>query len=653
MRIVDIFSGSGPLAKCLPSYQPRNGQIGMAEAVDAVLAGLLRTETDDVVQVLVVEAETGIGKSLAYLIPAILSGKRIVISTATLNLQDQLIEKDIPLVEKALARDLKVLCLKGRENYLCLYRWFQYRSNPQLSIVEEPWLEGIDGWLKKTEIGDRAELDWLGEQNGIWHKISSLSSHCLGADCPEGASCFLQRIRQKAGRAQIIVVNHHLFFSDLALKKSGYGEILPRYEAVIFDEAHHLENVATTFFGMQVSQYQFTDLFNDLERLSISELNAQHVDRLLPLISRGKLRVERLCQLVPAAKGRYYFFDLLETLGVNVWRTELDAVTSSCEALLDDLEDLEKYGDAWRAAGKRLRELHDKLRNIGVAYERDQDHKNVYWYEKRERNVVFSSSPIEVATHLREHLYQQVESCVITSATLSSGGTFDYIRDRLGLSAETAYLEFQSPFDYKNQTLLYVVEENFPEPSQREYTAAACERILRLLQCSRGRALVLCTSYSGMNAIAQFLEGKIDYPLLKQGSGSRHALLRRFREETESVLIAVASFWEGVDIVGEALSCVIIDKLPFEVPSDPVVQARIAMIKEAGGNPFYDFQVPRAILALRQGVGRLLRSADDRGLVAILDVRILRKNYGKRFMKSLPPSPCTTNIAEVENFFKQ
>lgn len=651
MDLQGIFRRGGALSRCLTNFEPRDGQTAMALAIENVLHGDVDIEKDvPSAQILVIEAETGIGKTLAYLIPAALSGQRVVISTATLNLQDQIINKDIPLVEKVLDLNLAALCVKGRENYLCLYRWYQYRSTPQLSLVDTPWLSDIDSWLEETETGDRAELDWLGEQSRIWPKISSLSTQCLGTDCPESAGCFISRLRKKAGKARLLIVNHHLFFSDLVLRKGGFGELLPRYESVIFDEAHHLENVATAFFGKSFSQYQLLDLLGDIERQAKVDLADDLIDTLLAGLGELRRRVEQFTQIFPLKKGRYHLGSLIDEITGNVWREEVELLSTAIMRFADQLGDHVNYGDSWATLAKRCEELGDRLREIALGGDAE-NHKFVHWYEKRERAVIISATPIEVAEDLQANLYSGVSSCILTSATLSSGGSFNYIRDRLGIDETAECLQFSSPFDYSNRTLLYVPEPEFPQPTAAEFLDRTAERVLEILRLSRGRALVLCTSFKGMDGLATYLEEVLDYPVLVQGRGSRNGLLRSFREETDSVLVAVASFWEGVDVVGESLSCVIIDKLPFEVPSDPVLQARSERIKEQGGKPFFEFQVPRAILTLRQGVGRLMRSVTDRGVIAIMDVRLFSKGYGRVFLKSLPPSPVARNVGDIERFY--
>ncbi len=648
----EYFKEGGLLSSCLSGFEARSGQIEMAAAVKRLLfeenSG---DKQDNVCGTLVVEAETGIGKTLAYLIPAALSGKRVIISTATLNLQDQLINKDIPLVEKIINSDLSAISFKGRQNYLCLYRWFQFRSNPQLSLLDNPLVSKIDSWLNDTVVGDRAELDWLHDKSPLWPKISSYSNQCLGGDCPESASCYINLLRKRAGSARLIIVNHHLFFSDLVLRKNGYGELLPRYEAVIFDEAHHLENVASTFFGKSFSQYQLLDLLSDLERAAKSDLLDDRMDELLATIGGLKRRTEEFSHLFGQKTGRFALRDFIDRIGSKRYQSEIEFLAKGLENLQKKIEDYVDHGEVWRGFGKRATELNENLCSIGL-FPQEEDAKFVHWYEKRERSLVLLATPIEVAAELKENLYSSVRSCILTSATLSTGGNFSYIKERLGLADSSEFLQFSSPFDYSSKTMVYVPESGFPEPSSPQFYGDVCANILEILKLSRGRALVLFTSFKGMDTVALYLEDRLDYSVLVQGSASRSSLLKKFREETNSVLLAVASFWEGVDVAGETLSCVIIEKLPFEVPSDPVIQARIKSINDRDGKPFFEFQVPRAILTLRQGVGRLMRSSADRGVIAIMDVRLFSKGYGRTFLRSLPPSPVSRDMTDVAGFFK-
>ena len=647
----DIFKPDGRLSECALRYEARDGQIEMAKAVAVALSSGKDTEfRGENAKTLVVEAETGIGKTLAYLIPAVLSGKRVVVSTATLNLQDQIVGKDIPLVAKIVGQDIPAVCLKGRQNYLCLYRWYQYRSNPQYLLHNDPWLDKIDVWLQQTATGDRAELDWLSEKSGLWPKISCQSNQCLGGDCPESPDCFINGLRRQAGNARLIIVNHHLFFSDLALKKGGFGDLLPRYEAVVFDEAHHLENTATAFFSKSFSGYQLLDLLADIERQAESDLSPETHDDLLALTGGLLQRLEMFAGIFPGPIGRYHLDTLFNAMTREKWIEEVELLSTGITRLIDRLTSCEAYGEGWHHLAKRAGELNDNFRDIAFFFDHN-GREYVYWYEKRERTVTISATPLSVAGELQNCLYGSAAACVLTSATLTSGGSFAYIKERLGLSDEAEFLQIKSPFDYPRQTLLYVPEHGFPDPSEVAFSESVCKRVAEIINLSDGRALILCTSFKGMDALAAYLAEAVDFPLLVQGTASRNSLLHSFREETHSVLLAVASFWEGVDVVGESLSCVIIDKLPFEVPSDPVIQARIGSIKEQGGKPFFEFQVPRAILALRQGVGRLMRSATDRGVIAIMDTRLFSKGYGRTFLGSLPASPVTRNLSDIEQFY--
>jgi ATP-dependent DNA helicase DinG len=646
-----FFATGGPLSQHLSHYESRTDQLSMAQRIHSFLAGPEAgvAGTPEYSDVLVIEAETGIGKSLAYLVPAIGSGMRVVISTATINLQDQLIEKEIPLVEKVLGQEVAAVCVKGRQNYLCLHRWYQHRYSPQTSLVGDEESDKIEHWLEHTETGDRAELDWLADRAPLWPKISAHSYQCLGSDCPEWSNCLVNRLRKRAASARILVVNHHLYFSDLALRQKGFGEILPRHEAVIFDEAHHLEGVATSFFGTSFGQYQVFDLISDINQQADIDLEVEAGDRIIGAAAGVRQRVESFVALFPQQRGR---FSLLEFVRTNdSWSAEIQLVADAFKRLAADLEDISGQHESWQILAERARDLHQNLLFVGLPDPEIHSSSHVYWYEKRERAVNLSATPVNVSEDLRGSLYSTVPKIIMTSATLSTGGSFNYIRQRLGLSDDIEALQLKSPFDYRSRTVLYVPGSGFPEPAAAGYDAALCEQIEALLKITRGRALVLFTSFRGMDLVAEYLTRTLNYPVLVQGTASRTRLLERFRGQTESVLLAVASFWEGVDIVGESLSGVIIDKLPFEVPTDPVVQARMQAIKDDGGNPFFDFQIPRAVLSLRQGVGRLMRSASDGGLISVLDARLFSKRYGSLFLRSLPPSPVVREMVEIQNFF--
>ena len=645
----DFFIENGRLAAVFKDFEPRVGQQQMADAVAAALAAGEKSSSEKT-EFLLLEAETGIGKTLAYLVPALLSGQRVVISTATITLQDQILKKEIPLLSKVFDMEIPALCMKGRQNYLCHYRWYQHRSTPQTSLTNNRDEERIGQWLSQTATGDRAELSWLPDRSGLWPKISAHSNQCLGGECPEYSLCFVNRLRKAAGAARLLIVNHHLFFSDLALRQAGFGEILPRYQSVIFDEAHHLENIATTFFGKHFSHYQFLDLLADIDRYCEAEGTPEHSKQ---MNSRGRglrQRLDTFESLFPGTLGRFPLQPLLEKHAD--WQEVISSLGNGLIELAEQCTLFAEESEVWNNFAERATLLENTLQDItGQRHEEEED--SVRWYERRERTVSLSATPVKVAAELDKYLYGNVDSIIMTSATLTTGGDFRYILDRLGLDESVKTLRLQSPFDYTGRSLLYVPEQGFPEANAKGYGQILCERILHLLQLSKGRALLLFTSFRMMDLVADYLDDKLPYPVLVQGNASRQALLETFRKETDSVLLAVASFWEGVDISGESLSCVIIDKLPFEVPSDPVIQARMKTIERDGGKPFFSFQVPRAVLSLRQGVGRLMRSGKDRGIIAILDIRLYSKGYGRIFRSSLPPSPVVRRLGEVEAFFEE
>jgi ATP-dependent DNA helicase DinG len=644
----DIFGAGGVLARHLVGYEPRPGQQEMASAVADALADPEQTTC------LVVEAETGLGKTLAYLVPAVLSGRRVVVSTNTRNLQDQILQREIPFIRQYIDPALQALCVKGRQNYLCVYRWRQHVAAGQAGLFEGDETGGIAAWLEKTTYGDRSELGWLAGGSPLWQKICCLPHFCLGSDCPDGTVCFLNRLRRDAAKSTLLIVNHHLLFSDLAVRRSGYGEVLPRYEAVIFDEAHHVENVATTFFGTSFTRYQVLDLTADVERSAINDLTGKRRNEVAAAARSLMGMLEQFFQLFPPEVGRFPLAGLLERCpGLEQAR---NAVLGGFGQLVEAMDGQGSRDEPWGQYVLRAEDLSERLRTVTTESFADlpaEDILAVHWYERRDKNLVLSATPIDVAEDLRTTLFDTVRHSVFTSATLSAGGDFSYFLQRLGLAADTPTLTFHSPFDYPGRTLFYVPEQAFPEPQAPGYASALHDRIRELVRLSRGRALLLFTSVQAMEQAYYALRDEVHYLLLLQGTGPRRELLSRFAGEKESVLFAVASFWEGVDIPGEALSLVVIDKLPFEVPSDPVIMARINKVRAAGGNPFFDFQVPRAVLGLRQGVGRLMRCSSDRGVMAVLDVRLFSKGYGKRFLRSLPPSPLCRDLAEVRRFFSE
>ncbi|MCL1980172.1 MAG: ATP-dependent DNA helicase [Proteobacteria bacterium] len=649
-----IFGPDGLLASHLSPYQYRPGQLEMARAV----ADLLETPADGAgsAACLMIEAETGLGKTLAYLIPAALSslsGQRVVVSTNTRNLQDQILGREIPFIKQWIAPDLKALGVKGRQNYLCLYRWRQMQAAGQADTQTGGEERAIDAWINQTVHGDRAELHWLGSGSPLWQKICCQSHFCLGSQCPEATGCFLNRLRRDAAASQLLIVNHHLLFSDLAVRRTGYGEVLPRYQTVLFDEAHHIENVATTFFGFTFSRFQVLDLCGDVERAAADRKESERGE-ILAAAGRLKESIERFAAAFPEQKGRFLLQELLASHpDLMALRADLGGALEGLAQRLDlgpaEESPWPQYASrAWELAGRLdtiTREQFDDLAESEISH--------TYWFERTDRNLALYATPVDVAAELGEALYSQVCHCVFTSATLTTGGNFHYALERLGLPAETPTLSLASPFDYQNKTRLYVPAAPFPEPTAPGYPQALHHCMASLIGLAGGRTLALFTSLAAMDKAHAVLREQLTYPLLIQGSAPRRVLLERFCREIDSVLLAVASFWEGVDVPGEALSLVIIDKLPFEVPSDPVIMARMNRIKALGGNPFNDYQVPRAILTLRQGVGRLMRTADDRGVIAILDTRLFGKGYGRQFLRSLPPSPVSRDLDDVAAFFGQ
>jgi ATP-dependent DNA helicase DinG len=639
----EVFKAGGLLAKLMDGHEARAGQMEMAAAVAQSLEG----------GKLVVEAETGIGKTLAYLVPAVLSRQKVVISTNTLNLQEQILQTEIPFIQKYLDPELSVLCIKGRQNYLCQYRWQQIAVHPQLEMfAPEKTREKINSWLEWTTTGDRAELDWLEDNSPLWREISATPSQCLGSKCPQDKTCFISKLRRQAAGARLLIVNHHLFFSDLALRREGHGEVLPRYESVIFDEAHHLENVATNFFGFSCSHFQMVDLAKD-SRLSAASLPEDRQEKLYQAADALRIRSEHFAAIFPPQTGKYPLQTFIEQS--PDWEKEIQALSDRLSRLEATLLASNDGEETWQALAGRCQDLQASLLATAGLLAMDHDETYIRWYERREKTVILTASPVDIALELKTVLYPKVRSVIFTSGTLTVGGDFSYFLSRLGLDQETETLSLESPFDYCNRTLLYVPAHTpadpFPSPDRADYLEKIQKVIYQILLASSGRALVLFTSFNSMRSTYPFLVEKLPYPVFIQGQAPRAKLLESFQRQTDSVLLAVASFWEGINVPGESLSCVIIDKLPFEVPSDPVIMARINKIREEGGNPFMEFQLPRAILALRQGVGRLMRTSSDKGLLAILDVRLFTKQYGRMFLKSLPPSPRTRELAAVVSFF--
>ncbi len=643
-KLDQVLGPEGSIARNHPNYEHRPGQIRMARAVAQAI---------DKGRHLCVEADTGTGKTLAYLLPALFSSKRVIVSTGTRNLQEQIFFKDIPFLENALGRKLSVCYMKGRSNYLCRKKLAEMEGAHYLFSPHDPeYLAAIRDWSRVTPTGDRSELTDLPDDIALWHRLDARRETCSGQKCPDFAQCFVTRIRQRALESDIVIVNHHLFFADLSLRQGDFGAVLPDYAVVIFDEAHELEDVATQYFGVVVSNYRFEEFTRDAAKVlkeggSGSDFLEDQLERLagrsIDFFGRFKAR-----------EGRFAMHDLGSGLDLRRGPTPDDSVSESYRELLVQvaateagLANIPTHSDALDALVRRAAELQQDLHSVFES----PSGLNVYWYELRGRGVFAWASPIQISSILGERLFAKVNCAILTSATLSTGGDFRFIRSRLGIE-HADELIVGSHFDFARQAILYIPRD-IPEPREEGWLPAACRQLERILAASKGRAFVLFTSYTQMELVHNALRGRLEYPMLLQGTRSRSGLLDTFRSTPNAVLFGTSSFWQGVDVQGEALSCVVIDKLPFSVPSDPVVAARIRHVNDTGGNAFYEYQIPEAIILLKQGLGRLIRSRSDRGILALLDKRVLTKRYGRTFLESLPQAPLTHDPEALRNFFQK
>jgi ATP-dependent DNA helicase DinG len=627
-----FFGRNGALSKTHPNYEHRPGQIAMAVAVAEALADKKH---------LIVEAGTGTGKTLAYLVPSILSGKRVIISTGTKALQEQLFLKDLPFLQSMFAEPIRACYMKGRQNYLCRQKLYDAEREPILTGMEERKdFQIIRDWEKITKTGDRSELREIPEGSSAWWKMDARSDNCAGQKCAQFERCFITEMHREAVASDIVVVNHHLFFADLAARDRAFGAILPDYQAVIFDEAHEIEDVAGQYFGLSISNLQVHEIVKDVAAVSRRKLFATpELDR--ALIQLGD-RCDEFFGLFPR-EGRQGFRNHKQFLQAN------EAVYSELLLALETISArLELVQNAIEDTLPLVRRA--KLLQLGLRYWLETpDPANVYWVEARGRGVYLQATPIDVSQTLASRLFEPLDTVVLTSATLAVAGDFDYLQQRLGLpNART--LRIESPYDYSKQVLLYV-PPHLPDPRQPEFSWRAADVIYDVLEASRGRAFVLFTSYQQMRQVYEMLKIRLDHPLMMQGEAPRTALVETFRNTPGAVLFGTSSFWQGIDVQGEQLSCVIIDRLPFAVPSDPVIAARTEAIRQAGGNAFYEYQVPQAALALKQGFGRLIRGSTDRGALVLLDNRITKLAYGKVFFDSLPPYRLTKKLEDIQNFF--
>ncbi len=649
--MLEVFGPEGLIAQAHPEYEHRPGQIEMARAV-------MRAFEDK--RHLIVEAGTGTGKTLAYLVPAVaaaLGGNgRVIISTGTKNLQEQLMEKDIPFLQSVLPKSFTAAYMKGRNNYLCLNRLGRAEASPILEGLEEvDYFDEVSHWSRETTTGDRAELAQLPESLSFWRHIDARSESCLGQKCPEFEPCFISKMRARAQEADIVVVNHHLFFADLNLRNEMYGAVLPDYTAVILDEAHLIEDVASEYFGSQVSNYQVDDLIRDIGMLRIEDAATDReltrsasrlttfADSFWMGFREGRGEENGRYPIIPGTFAKRNVDGGFTSTPLGDLYVALEGALMRVETTLDAIK--EKPPDVENLV-RRIRQIRFDLQFIVTG----GDKKFVYWIERRGRGIFLRASPIDVAGLLQDKLFDEVPTIVLTSATLSSGGNFAFIRDRLGLDTADDLIA-PSIFDYQSQAILYL-PERMPDPRSRDWLTACGREVMRILRATEGRAFVLSTSIAGMQSLYEQVSSELDYPCLLQGMASKGQVLKTFRETPNAVLFATSSFWQGVDVRGEQLSCVIIDKLPFAVPTDPIVAARQRYIEDMGGSSFHEYSIPQAIIALKQGLGRLIRSTTDRGVLAVLDPRLRTKPYGRTFLRSLPQCRITSRIEDLASIFQ-
>jgi ATP-dependent DNA helicase DinG len=632
LTITQALAEEGPLARCVEGFHGRPQQQAMAVAIERTL---------DEHGVLICEAGTGTGKTFAYLVAAVLSGKRVIVSTGTKNLQEQLFHRDLPMVRDALAVPLVGALLKGRANYLCLQRIDAHTAAPgQLMPEVNADLAVIKAWAGRTVDGDRAELAEVPEGAAAWRFATSTADNCLGSDCPHYGDCHVLKARRAAQAADIVVVNHHLLFADLAIRQEGFGELLPGADAVIVDEAHQLPELATRFFGISLGSGQITELARDAR--AAYEQEAGDVPGFPPLTRELESSLRALIEALAAHAPRIAWDAIRDQAPVAA---AVDELRDALAALAEALDPLAERGRALGAVQRRAGELGDKLAHLSG----DSSEERVRWLEPGAHSLRWHASPLEVADLFSQWTAEQGGAWILTSATLAVGGQIEPFAERLGLG-DARMRVWESPFDFAHQTICYL-PQGLPEPRDRAYVSAVVDAIVPVLRASEGRAFVLFTSHQSLQRAAEELGECLDYPLLVQGAAPRDELLRRFRITPRAVLLGTASFWEGVDVRGEALSCVIIDKLPFAPPDDPINEARARALRAAGRDPFMEHQLPQAVIALKQGVGRLIRDAEDRGVVVLCDPRLLSKAYGRVFIRSLPPMPLRRDIEDVVDFF--
>lgn len=630
--VLDVLGEKGVFSEKLPDFKVRDVQLLLAETI---------METIDSNGTLIAEAGTGTGKTFAYLVPAILKNKKTIVSTGTKNLQEQLFYRDLPNVLDIMGLKPKIRLLKGRSNYLCHHRMYnalhsRIAHNPDLAVP----LQLIEKWSHKTNVGDKAELEEVPENDLIWRHVTSSAENCLGSECPSFTECLVNKARRKAMNADILVVNHHLLFADMALKQDGFGELLPDAEVIILDEAHQVPEIASRFFSQSFSSYQCQDLLNDAAK------EAGEVTGAFAAITKQHENVEQ------ALRDLYLqFSDVTESDTINKLlerkanREHVELLMESLVELAESLKPLATQSKGLESSFIRCEGLVAFLDDVLGVMKTDF----IYWYENRNKFFIFHKTPIDISDPLTKFRAENQAAWILTSATLAVNKSFGHYQTETGfIESETLLLD--SPFDYENNAMIYVPKD-VPDANDFKFNREICEHVLPLIEQTKGGVFFLFTSHKALNAAAQFFQDKLDKPLFVQGQGSRHKILADFRDSGNGVLLGAASFWEGVDVSGDNLSCVIIDKLPFAHPDDPVLQARINKIVENGGNSFFDYQLPKAIITLKQGVGRLIRSETDKGILIICDKRIMTKGYGRQFINSLPAMRKTSHKDKIFSSF--
>ena len=638
--IFELLSDKGPLSKTMRGFAVRRQQQEMAQCI---------AETLDFDDVLIAEAGTGTGKTVAYLVPVLLSGKKVIISTGTKNLQDQLFLRDLPMVRNALGVSSSTALLKGRANYLCRYRTDRLKSEGRLSQEQLAHFRLVQQWMQVTRSGDIGEIKNIPEDATIWPQVTSTTDNCLGSDCPDYQACYVLKARKQAQQADVLVVNHHLFFADLALRDEGFGEILPGANAFVFDEAHQLADIATQFFGVSLSSRQLMELAKDaLEELLKDAADQPHVQQTTDALQK-------------AIKDFRLQFGHQDGRGPWAGVANNEMIIDGLDEVMRCLEELEALLELNAGRGAGIERCWQRAVTLKTRADYFLDHSVdddtlpysqsdvIQWYETRGRGFLLHMTPLNIANTFHQYMEDRDAAWIFTSATLAVGNNFDYFASNLGIDSSRSK-QWDSPFNYQEQGLLYIPRP-MPEPSAREYTRQVVEKAIPVINACGGRTFILLTSYRALDEATRLLKGKIDYPLLVQGTQPRTELLNEFRERGNAVLIGTSSFWEGVDVKGPALSCVIIDKLPFAAPDQPILQARINAMREQGLNPFMNYQLPEAVITLKQGVGRLIRDVDDHGVLMICDPRLLSKSYGRTFLHNLPDMPMTHDITDVEAFF--